>query len=42
MTYVLRSSEDQTENTKTKISGLETGFREFKPKLEDIGVVSKD
>ncbi|MFT6373081.1 MAG: hypothetical protein ACJAZT_001840 [Gammaproteobacteria bacterium] len=40
--YGLRSSEDQTENTKTNITGLETGFREAMSKLEDIGEVIKD
>jgi len=40
--YGLRSSEDQTENTKTNITGLETGFREAMSKLEDIGEVMKD
>jgi hypothetical protein len=40
--YGLRSSEDQTENTKTNITGLEAGFLEAMSKLEDIGEVSKD
>lgn len=40
--YGLRSSEDQTENTKTNITGLETGFREAMSKLEDMGEVAKD
>ena len=40
--YGLRTSEDQTENTKTNITGLETGFREAMSKLEDIGEVAKD
>jgi hypothetical protein len=39
--YGLRSSEDQAENTKTNITGLETGFLEAMSKLEDIGEVSK-
>lgn len=40
--YGLRASEDQTENTKTNITGLETGFREAMCKLEDLGEVAKD
>jgi Flp pilus assembly protein TadB len=40
--YGLRTSEDQTENTKTNITGLETGFREAMSKLEDLGEVAKD
>jgi|TARA_B110000967_G_C18800523_1_gene518230 hypothetical protein len=40
--YGLRSSEDQTENTKTNITGLESGFREAMSKLEDIGEVVKN
>lgn len=40
--YGLRSSEDQTENTKTNITGLEAGFLEAMSKLEDIGEVAKD
>ncbi len=40
--YGLRSSEDQTENTKTNITGLEAGFLEAMSKLEDIGEVLKD
>lgn len=40
--YGLRSSEDQTENTKTNITGMETGFREAMSKLEDMGEVAKD
>ena len=40
--YGLRASEDQTENTKTNITGLETGFREAMSKLEDLGEVAKD
>lgn len=40
--YGLRSSEDNTENTKTNLTGLETGFREAMSKLEDLGEVTKD
>lgn len=40
--YGLRSSEDNTESTKTNITGLETGFREAMSKLEDMGEVAKD
>jgi hypothetical protein len=39
--YGLRSSEDQTENTKTNLTGLETGFREAMSKLEEMGEVEK-
>jgi hypothetical protein len=40
--YGLRSSEDQNENTKTNITGLETAFGEAMSKLEDLGEVAQD
>ena len=40
--YGLRSSEDGDENTKTNITGLETGFREAMSKLEELGEVAQD
>ncbi len=40
--YGLRSSEDNTENTKTSVTLTETGFKEAMSKLEDLGEVSQD
>lgn len=40
--YGLRSSEDNTENTKTNITVLESGYREAMSKLEDMGEVTCD
>ncbi len=40
--YGLRSSEDNTENTKTNVTLMETGFMEAMSKLEDLGEVSQD
>ncbi len=40
--YGLRSGEDNTENTKTNITMVESGFREAMSKLEDMGEVRRD
>jgi len=38
--YGLRASEDNTENTRTNLTVMESGFREAMSKLEDMGEVS--
>ncbi len=40
--YGLRSSEDNTENTKTNVTAIEDGFNETISRLEDLGEVSQD
>lgn len=40
--YGLRSSEDNTENTKTNITAIEDGFNDTISRLEDLGEVSQD
>lgn len=40
--YGLRSSEDNTENTRTNLTLMESGFREAMSKLEDMGEVTRD
>jgi hypothetical protein len=40
--YGLRSSEDNTENTKTNVTIMEDGFKEAMSKLEDLGEVRQD
>ena len=40
--YGLRSSEDQTENTRTNVTLMDAGFREAMSRLEDMGEVSQD
>ena len=40
--YGLRSSEDNTENTKTNVTAIENGFTEAMSKLESLGEVSQD
>lgn len=40
--YGLRSSEDNTDNTKTNITMMDSGFREAMSRLEDMGEVSQD
>ena len=38
--YGLRTNDDNTENTRTNLTKMETGFREAMSKLEDMGEVS--
>ena len=40
--YGLRSSEDNTDNTKTNVTAIEDGFNETISRLEDLGEVSQD
>lgn len=40
--YGLRSSEDNTENSRTNVTMMDTGFREAMSRLEDMGEVSQD
>lgn len=40
--YGLRSGDDNTENTKTNITMMDSGFREAMSKLEDLGEVRRD
>jgi YD repeat-containing protein len=40
--YGLRSSEDNTENSRTNITMMDTGFREAMARLEDMGEVRQD
>ena len=40
--YGLRANEDQSENTKTNISAIESGYQEAMSKLEDLGEVTRD
>ena len=40
--YGLRSSEDNTDNTKTNITAIEDGFNDTISRLEDLGEVSQD
>jgi YD repeat-containing protein len=40
--YGLRSSEDSTENDRTNVTLMDTGFREAMSRLEDMGEVSQD
>lgn len=40
--YGLRSGDDNTENTKTNITLMDSGFREAMSKLEDLGEVKRD
>jgi len=40
--YGLRSSEDNTENSRTNVTMLDSGFREAMSRLEDMGEVSQD
>lgn len=40
--YGLRSGEDNTENTRTNITMMDSGFREAMSRLEDMGEVRRD
>ena len=40
--YGLRSSEDNTENTRTNVTLMDAGYREAMSRLEDMGEVSQD
>ena len=40
--YGLRSSEDNTDNTRTNVTAIEDGFNETISRLEDLGEVSQD
>ncbi len=40
--YGLRSSEDNTENSRTNVTMLDSGFREAMSRLEDMGEVRQD
>lgn len=40
--YGLRSSEDNTDNTRTNVTAIEDGFIETISRLEDLGEVSQD
>ena len=40
--YGLRSSEDNTDNTKTNITAIEDGFNDTISRLKDLGEVSQD
>ena len=40
--YGLRSSEDNTDNTRTNVTMLDNGFREAMTRLEDMGEVKQD
>lgn len=40
--YGLRSSEDNTDNTKTNLTAIEDGFNDTISRLEDLGEVSQD
>ena len=40
--YGLRSSEDNTDNTRTNVTAIKDGFNETISRLEDLGEVSQD
>jgi YD repeat-containing protein len=40
--YGLRSSEDNTENSRTNVTMMDSGFREAMSRLEDMGEVRQD
>ena len=40
--YGLRSSEDSTDNTRTNVTLMDSGFREAMSRLEDMGEVNQD
>jgi hypothetical protein len=40
--YGLRSTEDNTENTRTNVTLMDAGYREAMSRLEDMGEVSQD
>jgi YD repeat-containing protein len=40
--YGLRSSEDNTENSRTNITMMDSGFQEAMSRLEDMGEVRQD
>ncbi len=40
--YGLRSTEDNTENTRTNVTLMDAGYREAMTRLEDMGEVSQD